>query len=216
MDLEEKIKWTLLISLCGYNVGFFAYPFIHSIYGDEGLFMMAMFDIGNSFLVFGLSYAISLIAMNQNKIDFYKVMGKVISFFPLDIYIISIILNLSNIKLPSFLYNFVSQLSLPNNVLALFTLGFFLDFNLNNSELKALTLGLILRILPAILISFIISYFFPPNLISKIISIGFLLPVPLVAVIYSNERNLNVKLASLFISLTIITGIIFMFLLVRI
>ncbi|MCS7202336.1 MAG: AEC family transporter [Dictyoglomus sp.] len=215
LNFEEKIKWTLLISLCGYNVGLFAYPFIQSICGDEGLFIMAMFDIGNSFLVFGLAYAVSLIAVNQSKIDFYKIIKNVILFFPLDIYIISIILNLFNIKFPSLLYDFVSQLSMPNNVLALFTIGFFLDFNLNTSELKALTLGLILRVLPGILFSFIIFYFFPSNLISKIISIGLLLPAPLVAILYSSERNLNVKLASLLVSLTIITGVISIFFIMK-
>lgn len=162
IDLDEKTKWTLLISLCGYNVGLFAYPFIQSIYGDEGLFMMAMFDIGNSFIVFGLAYAISLISLNEGNIDFYKIIRRVLSFFPLDIYIISLFLNLFNIRLPFFFVDFISQLSLPNSVLALFTLGYFLDFNLTINEIKALIFGLFLRIVPGILISFIILPFSLP------------------------------------------------------
>ncbi|MGC9002197.1 MAG: AEC family transporter [Dictyoglomus sp.] len=62
LELEDRLKWTLLIGICGYNVGLFSYPFIKSLYGDEGLLYMAMFDIGNSFIVFGLSYALSLVS----------------------------------------------------------------------------------------------------------------------------------------------------------
>lgn len=204
--IEAKTKWSLLISLCGYNVGFFAYPFMQSLYGDQGVLMIAMFDIGNSLLVFGLAYAVSLIAFND-KINFKEILKKVITFFPLDIYFISILFNLTKIRLPLIVNELVSQLAMPNSILALFTLGYFLDFNLNPQELKAILLGLPLRILPGIFIGIVLSSL-SNNLISKIISIGALLPVPLVAIVYSNERNLNTKFASVFVTITIITGLI--------
>ncbi len=96
---------------------------------------------------------------------------------------------------------------MPNSILALFTLGYFLDFNLNPQELKAILLGLPLRILPGMFIGIVLSNL-SNNLISKIISIGALLPAPLVAIVYSNERNLNTKFASVFVTITIITGLI--------
>lgn len=204
--IEEKTKWSLLISMCGYNIGLFAYPFIQTLYGDQGVLMMAMFDIGNSLIVFGLAYAVSLIAFN-NRINYKEIIKKVITFFPLDIYLISILFNLLKIKLPFIINELISQLAIPNNTLALFTLGYFLDFNLNPQELKAILLGLLLRIIPGILVSVILSPL-SNYLIAKIISIGTLLPVPLVAIVYSNERSLNPKFASVFVTLTIITGVI--------
>ncbi|WP_262370064.1 AEC family transporter [Dictyoglomus thermophilum] len=104
LDLDDRLKWTLLIGICGYNVGLFSYPFIKGLYGDEGLLYMAMFDIGNSFIVFGLAYAISLIAMEEGKIDFRKVLKKVILFFPLDIYFAALLLNLFHVRFPDIFF----------------------------------------------------------------------------------------------------------------
>lgn len=215
VNLDRHLKWTLLISICGYNVGLFSYPFIKVLYGDEGLLYMAMFDIGNSFIVFGLSYALSLIAEDGIKFNSLPIIfKKVISFFPLDIYIVSLLLNVLNIKVPNLLINLISQLSLPNSPLALLTIGYFLDFRLNKEELKALVYGLFLRFLPGIVLSFLLFFIFSDSLMVRIISIGSLLPAPLVVVIYSNEKKLNVKFASFYVSISILLGIIFLLLLV--
>lgn len=214
VNLDKRLKWTLLIGICGYNVGLFSYPFIKILYGDEGLLYMAMFDIGNSFIVFGLSYALSLIAEDGIKFNSLPIIfKKVILFFPLDIYIISLLLNLLNIKVPNLFINLISQLSLPNSPLALLTIGYFLDFRLNKEELKALIYGLTLRFLPGIVLSFLLFFLFSDSLIIRIISIGSLLPAPLVVVIYSNEKKLNVKFASFYVSISILIGIIFLLLL---
>ncbi|ACI18458.1 AEC family transporter [Dictyoglomus thermophilum] len=212
LDLDDRLKWTLLIGICGYNVGLFSYPFIKGLYGDEGLLYMAMFDIGNSFIVFGLSYALSLMSENGwslNKIPY--LLKRVFSFFPLQIYIISLVLSSLKINFPEVFTTFVSQLSLPNSTLALFTLGYFLDFNLNKSEIKALLYGVLLRFIPGLALALLLRLM-GSSLMIKIISIGVLLPAPLVVVIYSNERNLNSKFASFYVSLTILLGIIFLIL----
>jgi len=215
INLDEKTKWTLLISICGYNVGLFSYPFIQSAYGDYGLSYMAMFDMGNSFIVFGLAYAISLIAMEEGKIDFGKVLKKVILFFPLDIYFAALILNLFHVRFPEIFLNVISQIAAPNSFLALFTIGFFLDLNLNMEEIKALIWGVLIRLIPGIIFSILLFTIFGPSFIVRIISIGSLLPAPLVAVIYSHERGLNEKFASVFISVTIIIGMITMLVLIK-
>ncbi|MGC9098326.1 MAG: AEC family transporter [Dictyoglomus sp.] len=210
LELEDRLKWTLLIGICGYNVGLFSYPFIKSLYGDEGLLYMAMFDIGNSFIVFGLSYALSLVS--EDGWSFNKtshLLERVFSFFPLQVYIISILLSLLKVNFPEIFISLISQLSIPNSTLALFTLGYFLDFRLNKAEIRALIYGTLIRFIPGIIFSLVLRSIWH-SLMVKIISIGVLLPAPLVVVIYSNEKGLNSKFASFYVSLTIILGIIFL------
>ncbi|SHE47110.1 hypothetical protein SAMN02746089_00285 [Caldanaerobius fijiensis DSM 17918] len=211
IDLESKTKWTLLISICGYNVGLFAFPFVQQVYGNKGLINMAMFDMGNSFIVFGLAYGISFLASEKEKIDLKAIVKKILLFLPLDVYVLSIVMNLMGIKFGKIPQQFISQLSIPNGVLALFTIGYFLDFNLNKDELKALVTGLFIKFLPGVLLFLLIPLIFSTKLlIIKVITIGAILPTPMVAVIYSSDRGLNVKLSSIFVTATILVSLVFM------
>ncbi|WP_026487461.1 AEC family transporter [Caldanaerobius polysaccharolyticus] len=211
VHLDSKTKWTLIISICGYNVGLFAFPFIQQVYGNKGLITMAMFDMGNSFIVFGLAYGISFLASEGEKINFSAIIKKVLCFFPLDIYVLSIFINITGIQFPELLKEMISQLAVPNGVLALFTIGYFLDFKLSRDELKALAIGVFVKFLPGLLLLlFVILAFSTKSLLVKILTIGALLPTPMVAVIYSIDRGLNVKLSSVLVTVTIMFSIIFM------
>uniref|UniRef100_A0A7C3RKB9 Transporter n=1 Tax=Dictyoglomus thermophilum TaxID=14 RepID=A0A7C3RKB9_DICTH len=209
--LDNNLRWTLLIGICGYNVGLFSYPFIRSFYGDEGLLYMAMFDIGNSFIVFGLSYALSILSEgNWSLSEVKNVIKKVLLFFPLDVYFVSLILNLLKVNFPSIFISILNYLSLSNFTLALFTIGYFLDFKLDKKEIEALFYGLVIRFIPGILFAIFLRRFLEDSLFIRIISLGVLLPAPLVVVIYSNEMGLNSRFASLYVSLTILIGTFFL------
>lgn len=210
-NLKKETKGTLMISLCGYNIGLFAFPFIQQIYGNNGLLHIAMFDMGNSFIVFGLAYIVAYAFSEDNKLDMKKIFKKILYFIPFDTYIISFILNLAGFKFPSLIVNLVEQISLPNTTLALFVIGYFLDFNLDKDEIVSLIKGLIIRYIPGIILFIALPIFFSTSSMTiKAIMLGSIMPTALVAVIYSDERNLNVKLASIFITSTTIITIIFM------
>ncbi|MGI1691020.1 AEC family transporter [Thermoanaerobacter uzonensis] len=211
VKLDDKDKWTLLVSICGYNIGLFALPFIQQVYGSKGVMTISMFDIGNSFIVFGLAYAVAFLGSDKENFNLKEVIRKIIFFFPLDIYLLSLLMNFLNIKLGGIVKDFIYQLSIPNSFLALFTIGYFLDFNLNKDELKALGIGMFVKFLPGIILFLLLAFLFDTSqLIVKIIAIGSILPTPMVAVVYSNERGLNPKLASVFITMSIVIGVILM------
>ncbi|KAA5806781.1 AEC family transporter [Thermoanaerobacterium thermosaccharolyticum] len=210
-NLKRETKGTLMISLCGYNIGLFAFPFIQQIYGNNGLLHIAMFDMGNSFNVFGIAYIIAYAFSENDKLDIKKVLKKILYFIPFDTYIISFILNIVGFKFPGLIVNLVEQISLPNTTLALFVIGYFLDFNLDKDEIVSLVKGLIIKYIPGIILFITLPLFFSTTSMTiKAIMLGSIMPTALVAVIYSDERNLNVKLASIFITSTTIITIIFM------
>ena len=211
IKLDEKDKWTLLVSICGYNIGLFALPFIQQVYGSRGVMTISMFDIGNSFIVFGLAYGVAFLGSLKEDFDFKKIIKRIFFFFPFDIYLLSIFMNFAGIKLIGFAKDFIYHISIPNSFLALFTIGYFLDFNLNKNELKALGIGMFIKFLPGIVLFLLFGFLFDTSqLIIKIIAIGSILPTPMLAVIYTNERKLNSKLASVFITMSIIIGVFLM------
>ncbi|WP_236640056.1 AEC family transporter [Thermoanaerobacterium aotearoense] len=85
-NLKRETKGTLIISLCGYNIGLFAFPFVQQIYGNNGLLHIAMFDMGNSFNVFGVAYIAAYAFSQSDKLDLKKVFKKILCFVPFDTY----------------------------------------------------------------------------------------------------------------------------------
>lgn len=51
---ERELKGSLLMLSSGFNVGLFAFPLVYAIWGIEGLTYFSMFDVGTSFVVFGI------------------------------------------------------------------------------------------------------------------------------------------------------------------
>jgi predicted permease len=176
----------------------------------KGVMTISMFDIGNSFIVFGLAYAVAFLGSNKENFNLKEVIRKIVFSFHL-IYLLSLLMNFLNIKLGGIVKDFIYQLSIPNSFFALFTIGCFLDFKLNKDELKALGLGMFVKFIPDIILFLLLAFLFDTSkLIIKIIAIGSILPTPMVAVVYSNERGLNPKLASVFITMSIVIGTILM------
>lgn len=76
-----------VISLLGFNIGLFAYPFVETIWGTKGLKYIAFFDMGNAFLVFGLAYIAAVMYAPGNKqVDFRYIAMKLAIFSAIDLH----------------------------------------------------------------------------------------------------------------------------------
>ena len=53
---ERELKGSFLMLSSGFNVGLFAFPLVFAIWGMNGLTYFSMFDVGASFIVFGIAY----------------------------------------------------------------------------------------------------------------------------------------------------------------
>ena len=49
-----------IMGLLGFNIGLFAYPLIEGIFGIPGLQAIAMVDLGNAFVIFGLMFLVGM------------------------------------------------------------------------------------------------------------------------------------------------------------
>lgn len=71
-NADRKRKGILLMCSLGFNIGLFAYPIIYGIFGTDGLKYIAMFDIGNAFVIFGLIYIIGAAYSEKTQKNFKK------------------------------------------------------------------------------------------------------------------------------------------------
>src|SRR5699024_4322744 len=129
---ENELKGSFLMLASSFNVGLFAFPIVHMIWGTMGLTYFSMFDVGTSFITFALAYILgsyfSKGGLSLKPMEILKTLGKSI---PLMTYLIAVTLNLLQIKLPSGVIEVASILSEANIPLSLLLLGIYMSFKLD-------------------------------------------------------------------------------------
>jgi predicted permease len=64
----EKERGIQIMGLLGFNIGLFAYPLIEGIFGIPGLQAIAMVDLGNAFVIFGLMFLIGIFFSKESDV----------------------------------------------------------------------------------------------------------------------------------------------------
>lgn len=99
LSLQRESLGVFLIGAITLN-GSFVYPFVYSIYGEEGMAIAYLVDFGNALIAFSFAYylACRYSPATQRQTSLYK---KFILSPPLLALIIAVILNLTEIQIPT-------------------------------------------------------------------------------------------------------------------
>ncbi|QGQ45341.1 AEC family transporter [Metabacillus sediminilitoris] len=213
---ERELKGSLLMLSSGFNVGLFAFPLVYAIWGMGGLTYFSMFDVGTSFVVFGIAYIIgshfSEEGLSFKPIDILKKLGKSI---PLMTYLIATILNFSHIQLPDTLINVASTISGANMPLCLLLLGLYLNFKFEKQFIKPMLKFLTFRYGLGLLFGFGLYLFLPyDQMFRYTILIGLLLPVaasPLPFAVEFKYSTSSIRLIATISNITILMSIVILY-----
>ena len=191
---ERELKGSLLMLSHGFNVGLFAFPLVYAIWGMEGLTYFSMFDVGASFLVFGISFIFGSYFSNDglrlNPLEILKKLGKSI---PLMTYIIASILNFSHIHLPDMFIEVASTISAANIPLSLLLLGLFLNFKFDKQFIRPMLKFLAFRYGLGLIVGLVLFFTLPSGIMLRsTILIGLLLPVAASALTFAVEFKYNI------------------------
>jgi predicted permease len=206
---ERELKGSFLM-LSGFNVGLFAFPLVFAIWGMEGLTYFSMFDVGTSFVVFGIAYILgsyfSAEGLKLKPIEILKKLGKSI---PLMTYLIASILNFSHIQLPDTIINVAGTISKANMPLSLLLLGLYLNFKLDKQFIKPMLKFLTFRYGLGLLFGFGLYLFLPYNQMYRFtVLIGLLLPVAASALTFAVEFKYSTSSTRLIATISNITILI--------
>jgi len=212
---QRNIKGMLGMMVPGLNIGLFAYPLVEAIFGKAGITYFGMLDVGNAFIVFGLSYLIgSFYSKEDVKLDFKTVVTKMSKSIPLMTYIIVVIINLIGLTLPSVIVDVADIISGANMPLSLLLLGIYLNFSFDKSYVKLMLQYLGLRYGVGLLLGILCFFVFPfDEMFKYTVLLGFLLPTSMSALPYSVEFEYNQKFVGTLSNLTIIISFILLWLL---
>lgn len=212
---EAKIFYVLNIS--GYNIGCFGLPFAQSIFGPSGIVATCMFDLGNSIMSTGGTYAFlkSIYppkdAPPQTGHPLWGILKNLVSSVPFDAYTIMLIMALSNIPVPKFLLTITAPFASVNGYFSMFLLGVMLNLDLNAEKLRTIKEILITRFSVGILLALIYFFLLPVGRELKLVlMLAMFSPITVIASIFIDNLEGNGELASLATSVSIIISILLM------
>lgn len=213
---KRKAKGVLLMLLPTFNVGLFAYPLVQVIWGHEGVKYFGMFDVGNSFIIFGLCYIIaSYFSGEAENVDIKEIIGKVFKSIPLGTYIIAVLINVLGLHLPKMFIDFFGSISKANMPMSLLLLGIYLSFSFDLRYLKDIASVLALRYIIGLTVGILFFILSPLDKMSKYtLLIGFILPIAAAIIPFSIEFNYDEKLIGVLSNITILISFILVWILV--
>ena len=203
---QRKLRGTLSMLLTGLNVGLFAYPLVESIWGKEGLKYFGMFDMGNSIATFVFCYLIaSYFSSDEAKIDYKRVLKKLLTSIPLMSYMLTLIINLSGFHYPTPFVGMCTVLSKANMPLSLLLLGICLNFSIDKIYRKNIFKILFIKYGVGLLIGLILFAVLPfGKLFRYTLLIGLILPTCMAVIPYAVQFNYDKKFIGTICSMTIV------------
>ena len=196
---ENILKGYYMINCSGYNIGNFVMPFVQSFFPGMGVAYLCMFDVGNSIMCLGGSYALAgSVASSNQKLTPKTVIKKLFSSIPFDVYLLIFVLALFKISIPQQILSMASFIGAGNGFLAMFMIGLLLEV------LKTL----LIRVLFGAILMSIVYFIVPiPMLAKKIVVLAMAAPITTVSAVFSKNIGYHRDAPAISSSLSIIISI---------
>lgn len=205
-----------MFNIGGYNLGNFAIPFVSGLF-PQVIPFIAMFDIGNSFMVAGTTQAIVETASHQKKhgFDLRDPLRILLKSPPFIVYLFMFILALLKIKIPTVYLMPFSFVSKANSFLSLFMIGLFMKITFKKDGLAILGRVLAYRYLLATFLVGLVYFIFPfEHQIKLVLMLILYTPISFLTTIQATQFGVDEGQAwfasslSMFISLTLMSAIV--------
>ncbi|MBM7570854.1 AEC family transporter [Aquibacillus albus] len=209
---SRQTKGMLVMMMPGFNIGLFAYPLVEGIWGQEGIQHFGMLDVGNAFVIFGLSYFIgSYYSSGQATLNVKTIPLKMSKSIPFMTYIGVCTLNIIGWQLPNIVVDVSSIVSKANMPLSLLLLGIYLSFTFEKSDRKLVLKYLGVRYLVGLAIGLVLFFLLPyDDMFKYTVLISLILPTAISALPYAAEFNYNRKLIGTISNIMIIISFVLM------
>lgn len=203
-----------IFSMSGYNIGNFTLPFVQSFLGPFGVIALCMFDLGNSIMCTGLTYALTASVVGTSSgykepVNVRNIVSKLLHSAPFLVYITMVTIMAVKLPLPKQLYDFAAILGSANTFLSMLMIGIMFELNLNKRNINFIREIFFSRYALGFAAAFCILYFEPfARELNVVVAAAMLAPSTAIGPIFIEKMGGNVALAGVVNSLTLLCSIV--------
>lgn len=200
-----------MLNMTGYNIGNFAMPFTMGLVSPLGFLAVCLFDVGNSIMCTGGTYAFA--CRGQGALwDVIKRVAKTLSrSVPLWTYIVVLTLSTCHLQVPKEALHVFTVIGNANAFLSMLFIGLSINVKLNLEGIGPLLRMMLVRYLINGVIAVAAFFLLPFALdVRQAIAIVLMAPLPVMAVIFTMKAQLDWESAALINSLSVLVSIVIM------
>lgn len=197
-----------MLNLSGFNIGTFVMPFLQSFVTPMGFLSICLFDIGNSIMCTGTTYAIG--SGTGTGLTLIKtILKRMFSSGPICSYFVMLALSVLGLSFPKTIVDWAQIGANANAFLAMILLGQSMRFAMPAEQLKELFRLLAIRLVGSLVMSLAMYYLLPfPHEICKILALIAWAPVPVVGLIFCIKAKCNPSMAANLNSLSVACSVV--------
>ncbi|WP_455652216.1 AEC family transporter [Phascolarctobacterium sp.] len=204
-----------VFNLAGYNIGCFTLPFAQSFLGPFAVVATCMFDVGNSIMCTGGTYALASGLVHTGEkyepVTLRSVAAKLLSSVPFVVYVVMLVCALFEVHLPQPVYTLTGLIGSANTFLSMLMIGMMFEMTLDLEKLKQVREVVLYRYVFGVALAWVCFYHAPLNAeVKEVLALVFLAPSTAIAPIFIARMGGNVELAGFANSITIVISIILM------
>ncbi|WP_455652883.1 AEC family transporter [Phascolarctobacterium sp.] len=204
-----------VFNLAGYNIGCFTLPFAQSFLGPFAVVATCMFDVGNSIMCTGGTYALASGLVHTGEkyepVTLRSVAAKLLSSVPFVVYVLMLVCALFEVHLPQPVYTLTGLIGSANTFLSMLMIGVMFEMTLDLKKLKQVREVVLYRYVFGVALAWVCFYHAPLNAeVKEVLTLVFLAPSTAIAPIFIARMGGNVELAGFANSVTIVISIILM------
>ncbi len=211
-DLPKRLRGLLTMSCGGFNLGLFAFPLIEGIWGSAGMVYAALFDVGNSIVVFCMVYGTGVIfaagsedAGERKRVKLKKAFFKIFTLLPFQAMLLGLFVNLSHFPMPTLLVDIIDIMAKGNKVLVLLIMGIYLNLSMSKEVFQKVAKVLLVRYALGLAMGLTLYYTLPfEPLYRSIVLICLILPVGMTLLPFSDELGYDSRIAGVLVNLSMI------------
>lgn len=133
-DLPKK-KALAMLNMPSYSIGTFAMPFVQSFFPASYLTYVCLFDIGNSIMCLGGTYAVaSLISNPEEKMTLKGIGYKLLSSMPFCTYLLIVSFRMAGFTVPEAILSVTTIAGNANPFLCMFMMGLMVEIHLSRQD----------------------------------------------------------------------------------
>lgn len=213
-NYEKALRGILTMGVGGFNSGMFGFPIIEGLFGKQAMVYAIMFDIGNTFIVFGAIYSIGTYfsANRKAQTGIKPILKKVLSLPPVLGILLGLIINITNLSLPKMFFDFLDVLAIGNKPLVLLLMGIYLSFELDKKLMIAISKVIIIRVSVGIIVVLGIYYLVNSDysLMKNVLMLCALMPIGLTILPFSDELGYDSRIAGTMLNISFVVSFVLM------